>query len=75
MSATPLLRNGSRSNRPRASIAAWAMWIVVIAIAMISFAVDQGVVSTLAAGDDLGKSLGESGPVQLIRSLIDTAIE
>jgi hypothetical protein len=51
------------------------MSIVVIAIAMISFAVDQGVVSSLAAGDDLGQSLGEFGPVRLIRSLIDTAIE
>jgi hypothetical protein len=49
------------------------MSIVFVAIAMISFAVDQTVVSSLGTGDDLGQSLGEFGPVRLIQSLIDTA--
>jgi hypothetical protein len=49
------------------------MSIVFVAIAMISFAVDQTVVSSLGAGGDLGQSLGEFGPVRLIQSLIDTA--
>jgi hypothetical protein len=49
------------------------MSIVFAAIAAISFAVDQTVVSSLAAGGDLGQRLGEFSPVRLIRSLIDTA--
>ena len=49
------------------------MSIVFVAIAMISFAIDQSVVSSLGTGGDLDKSLGEFGPVRLIQSLIDTA--
>jgi hypothetical protein len=49
------------------------MSIVFAAIAAISFAVDQTMVSSLGAGDDLGRSLGAFSPVQLIQSLIDTA--
>ncbi len=49
------------------------MSIVFVAIALISFAVDQGVVSSLSTGDDLGQSLGQFGPVRLIQSLIDPA--
>ncbi len=49
------------------------MSIVFVAIAMISFAVDQSVVSSLGTGDGLGQSLGQFGPVRLIQSLIDTA--
>jgi hypothetical protein len=52
---------------------AWAMSIVFVAIAMISFAVDQSVVSSLSTGGDIGQSLGEFGPVQLIQSLINMA--
>ena len=48
------------------------MSIVFVAIAMISFAVDQSVVS-FGTGGDLGQSLGEFGPVRLIHSLINTA--
>jgi hypothetical protein len=46
------------------------MSIVFAAIAAISFAIDQRVVTSLAAGGDLGEL---SHPVQLIRSWIDTA--
>jgi len=49
------------------------MSIVFAAIAAISFAVDQTVVSSLAVGGDLGQPLGELSPVRLIQSLIDTA--
>ena len=49
------------------------MSIVFAAIASISFAVDQTVVSSLAVGGDLGQPLGELSPVRLIQSLIDTA--
>jgi hypothetical protein len=49
------------------------MSIVFAAIAAISFAVDQTMVSSLGAGDDLGRSLGSLSPVRLIQSLIDTA--
>jgi hypothetical protein len=48
------------------------MSIAFAAIAAISFAVDQTMVSSLGAGDDLGRSLDVS-PVRLIQSLIDTA--
>ena len=49
------------------------MSIAFVAIAAISFAVDQTIVSSLGAGDDLGRSLDVISPVQLIQSLIDTA--
>jgi hypothetical protein len=49
------------------------MSIAFVAIAAISFAVDQTMVSSLGAGDDLGRSLGVISPVRLIQSLIDTA--
>ena len=74
MNSTSQLRHRLRANQPHATFSAWAMSIVFIAIAMISFAIDQSVVS-LGAGDDPSQSLDEFGPVQLIRSLIDTAIE
>jgi hypothetical protein len=73
MRATSQPRHRLRSNQPRATFSAWAMSIVFVAIAMISFAVDQTVVSSLGTGSDLGQSLGEFGPVRLIQSLIDTA--
>jgi hypothetical protein len=49
------------------------MSIVFAAIALISFAVDQSVVSSLNAGAELGQPLGEFDPVRLIQSLIDPA--
>ena len=73
MSATSQLRYRLRLNQPRATFSAWAMSIVFVAIAMISFAVDQSVVSSLGTEGELGQSLGEFGPVRLIQSLIDTA--
>ena len=51
------------------------MSIVFAAIAAISFAVDQTVVSSLIAGGDLRQSFGESSPIRLIQSLIDTACD
>jgi hypothetical protein len=49
------------------------MSIVFAAIAAISFAVDQTMVSSPGAADDIGRSLGAFSPVRLIQSLIDTA--
>jgi hypothetical protein len=49
------------------------MSIVFVTIAAISFAVDQTMVSSLGAGDGLGRSLDAISPVRLIQSLIDTA--
>jgi hypothetical protein len=71
MSATGQLRHRSVSNG--ATFSAWAMSIVFVAIAAISFAVDQTMVSSLGAGEDLGRSLDAISPVRLIQSLIDTA--
>ena len=73
MNATSQLRYRLRFSQPRATFSAWAMSIVFVAIAMISFAVDQSVVSSLGTEGDLAQSLGEFGPVRLIQSLIDTA--
>jgi hypothetical protein len=75
MSATSQLRHQLVANQRRATLSAWAMSIVFAAIAAISFAVDQTVVSSLGAGGDLGQFLDESSPVRLIQSLIDTASE
>ena len=41
MSATGQLRHRSETNQRRATFSAWAMSIVFVAIATISFAVDQ----------------------------------
>ncbi len=73
MSANSRLRYRSDANKRRATFSAWAMSIVFAAIAMISFAVDQSVMSSLGTGGDLGQSLGEFVPVRLIQSLIDSA--
>ena len=73
MSATGQLRRRSVANRRRATFSAWAMSIAFVAIAAISFAVDQTMVSSLGAGEDLGRSLEAISPVRLIHSLIDTA--
>lgn len=71
MSANPRFRHRSRANQRRATFPAWAMSIVFAAIAIISFAVDQTVVSSMGTGRDLGQSLAEFGPVRLIQTLID----
>jgi hypothetical protein len=73
MSATGQLRHRSETNKRSATFSAWAMSIVFVTIAAISFAVDQTMVSSLGAGDDLGRSLDAISPVRLIQSLIDTA--
>jgi hypothetical protein len=73
MSATGQLRHRSVTSQRRATFSAWAMSIAFMAIAAISFAVDQTMVSSLGAGDDLGRSLDVISPVRLIQSLIDTA--
>lgn len=72
MSATSHLRYRSVNQR-RATVSAWAMSIVFAAIAAISFAVDQTLVSSQGVGGGLEQSLGEFNPVRLIQSLIDTA--
>jgi hypothetical protein len=73
MRATGQLHHRLVANQRRPTFSAWAMSIVFAAIAAISFAVDQTMVSSLGAGDDLGRSLAAFSPVQLIQSLIDTA--
>ena len=73
MGATGQLRHRSVANQRRPTFSAWAMSIVFAAIAAISFAVDQTMVSSLGAGDDIGRSLGAFSPVRLIQSMIDTA--
>jgi len=75
MSATRQLHHRSIANQRRAKFSAWAMSIVFAAIAAVSFAVDQTVVSSPIAGGDLRQSFGESSPVRLIQSLIDTACD
>lgn len=75
MSATWQLRHRMAANQRRATFSAWAMSIVFAAIAAISFAIDQTMVSSLAAGDDLGQSLDEFSPIRVIQSLIDTTAD
>jgi hypothetical protein len=73
MSATSQLNHRSRAYQRRATFSAWAISLVFVAIALISFAVDQSVVSSLNAGAELSQPLGEFGPVRLIQSLIDSS--
>ena len=73
MSASGQLCHRSAANGRRATFSAWAMSILFAVIAATSFAVDQTVVSSQAAGGELGQSLDEFGPARLIRSLIDSA--
>ena len=70
MSANLQLRSRLIENRRGATFSAWAMSLVFAAIAAISFAIDQRVVTSLAAGSDLGEL---SHPAQIIQSWIDTA--
>jgi hypothetical protein len=72
MRASSQLRHRSVANPRRAAFSAWAMSIVFVAIAAISFAVDQTMVSSLGTGDDFGRSIRAFSPVRLIQSLIDT---
>jgi len=73
MSASGQLRHRSAAHERRATFSAWAMSILFAVIAATSFAVDQTVVSSLAARGELGQPLDEFAPVRLIRSLIDSA--
>jgi len=73
MSATSRLRHRPVANQRCATLSAWAVSIVFAAIAAISFAVDQTLVSSLGAGDDVGQSLDEFSPTRLIQSLIDAS--
>ena len=73
MSASGQLRHRSAANERAATFSAWAISILFAVIAATSFAVDQTVVSSLAAGGELSQSLDEFGPARLIRSLIDSA--
>ena len=73
MSAGSQLRHRSAESERRATFSAWAMSILFVVIAATSFAVDQTVVSSLAAGSEPGQSFDEFAPVRLIRSLIDSA--
>ena len=69
MSASSQLRWRPQATTRRAAVSAWAMSIVFAAIAAISFAIDQTVDLSVAAG-----GYGElSGPAQLLHSWIDTA--
>jgi hypothetical protein len=64
-----------RGRRP-ATFSAWAMAIVFVTVAMISFAIDQAVILSPSA-DDQGDFEPPSllHPVLLIESLIDAASE
>jgi hypothetical protein len=77
MSTNSQLRWRPQANRRRATFSAWAMSIVFVAIAVISFAVDQTVMLSPTAGDapTIGAPLLELSPVRLIQSLIDTSFD
>lgn len=61
----------------RATFSAWAMSIVFVAIAVLSFAVDQTVALSPAAGEaaGIGASFVDLSPARLIQSLIDPAAD
>jgi hypothetical protein len=69
MSVSVQLRWRPQASTRLATLSAWVMSIVFVAIAAVSFAVDQAVdVSTAADGGN-----GElSGPAQLLHSWVDT---
>jgi hypothetical protein len=68
MSASSQLRWRPQAATRRATFSAWAMSIVFAAIAAVSFAIDQTVDLTIAAGGGHGDV---SGPAQLLHSWID----
>jgi hypothetical protein len=70
MSASSQLRWRTQATTRRATFSAWAMSIVFAAIAAISFAIDQTVDLTIAAGGGHGEL---SEPAQLLPSWIDSA--
>ena len=66
----------AQANRRGATFSAWAMSIVFVAIAVISFAVDQTVtLSPVGDAPGVGVSLVELSPVRLIQSLIDPSTQ
>jgi hypothetical protein len=73
MNASSQLRWRPQANSRRATLSAWAMSIVFVTIAAISFAIDQTAVLSLSVGDDLEQAVGDFSPARLIQSLIDTA--
>jgi hypothetical protein len=81
MIANSRLRQRLEANKRPATFSAWAMSVVFAAIAVISFAVDQTVTLSDAAGFDrdgvraprMGEGVAGFGPVRLIQSLIDPA--
>jgi hypothetical protein len=73
MGAVSPLRHRPVANHRRAMLSAWAVSIVFAAIAAISFAVDQTLVSSLGAGGDVAQPLARFSPARLIQSLIDAA--
>jgi hypothetical protein len=70
MSASSQFRWRPQATTRRATLSAWAMSIVFAAIAAISFAIDQTVDLSIAAG---GGRSELSGPAQLLHSWIDSA--
>jgi hypothetical protein len=70
MSASSQFRWRPQATTRRATFSAWAMSIVFAAIAAISFAIDQTVDLSIAAG---GGRSELSGPAQLLHSWIDSA--
>jgi len=70
MVASSQLRWRPQATTRRATFSAWAMSIVFAAIAAISFAIDQTVDLSVAAGGGHGEL---SGAAQLLHSWIDTA--
>jgi hypothetical protein len=65
-----------RYGRQPRTFSAWTMSIVFIAVAMISFAIDQTVVLSLITEEQGGRNLPSLlHPVQLIESLIDATSE
>jgi hypothetical protein len=71
MHASSQLRWRPQANTRRSTFSAWAMSIVFVTIAALSFAIDQTAVLSLSVGDDLEEAVGDFSPVRLIQSLID----
>ena len=78
MRAISQLPHRSETNRRTATFSAWAVSLVFAGIAATSFAVDQGVMTSLYLGEDQtgfqalrnGDCLGKLQPLRLIESLV-----
>ncbi len=71
MKARSQLRRRSEANTRTATLSAWVMSIVFGGIAVISFAVDQTVMMSVA----FGEAGSEASPLRLIESLIGRAAD